>query len=116
MNLHEFGKLGRLEAARQALLAAGKTGLSSRAIMAAAGLETSSGGGSTQHFLLQLTSYCYLYESDNGRRFYIDGERDATFTRKVVGEHGDIFAMFDDTEEETWDSDTLTPHKTEDST
>ena len=104
MTLYEFGKLGRLEAARQALLAAGEAGLSSRAIMAAAGLETSSGGGSTQHFLLQLTTYCYLYESDSGRKFYIDSERDATFTRKIVGDHGDIFSMFDKDDDEQEDT------------
>lgn len=86
------GVLISLEMARQALEEAGDDGLSSRQIMEAGGRPVnSSGGGSTQAFLAQLTRYCALYESDDGRRYYLDIENDETFDRYLTVEPADIF-------------------------
>lgn len=98
MKLTDFGRVGQLEAARQALEEAGEKGLSGRQIMEAAGIFDPSGGGNTQHFLTLLTKYCYIYEDDRGRRYYLDIERDETFDRN-------IFADFTFGEEDT-DDDT----------
>lgn len=86
MRLTDWGKIGRLEAARQALEEAGATGLSPSDIMNAAGLNATRGGGSTQHFLLQLTTYCYIYESDTGRRYYLDTQKDEDFDRHIFAD------------------------------
>lgn len=52
--------------------------------MEAAGLyRVGASGGNIQHFLCQLTTYCFIYESDTGRRYYLDVERDATFDRRI---------------------------------
>lgn len=86
MKLTDWGHIGRLEAARQALDEAGGSGLTARQIMNAAGLSAKAGGGSTQHFLLQLTTYCYIYEADSGRRFYLDQTRDEDFDRHIFAD------------------------------
>jgi hypothetical protein len=86
VKLTDFGRIGQLEAARQALEEAGEKGLSSRQIMEAAGTYDPSGGGNTQHFLCLLTSYCFIYEDDHRRRYYLDVERDATFNRNIYAD------------------------------
>ncbi len=86
MKLTDLGRIGRLEAARQALEDAGKHGLTSRQIMEAAGLSDTAGGGTTQHFLCQLTTYCYVYEADSGRRYFLDVQADSTFDRRIFAD------------------------------
>lgn len=97
MRLTDWGTVGRLEAARQALDEAGSKGLSARQVMEAAGLDGSAGGGSTQHFLLKLTYYCAIYESDDGRHQYLNEEMDENFDRKIFIDE-DIFKEDQDNE------------------
>lgn len=84
MRLWDFGRLGRLEAARQALEEASTEGLSLKELMKAAGVKyTYVSGGSTTAFLTQLTFYCCVYEDDKKRRYYLDLEQDQHFVRKM---------------------------------
>lgn len=98
MKLTDWGVIGQLEAARQALEESGTDGLSARQVMDAAGLDGSAGGGSTQHFLLKLTYYCAIYESDDGRRQYLNDEIDENFDRKIFIDE-DIFKEEQDNEQ-----------------
>jgi len=88
----DFGILGMLEAARQALEESGEAGLSSRNIMEAAGFDVSeSKRGSRQTFIMQLGMYCAVYESDDGRRFYLNTDIDENFIRRITPEGKDVF-------------------------
>lgn len=84
MKINELGKLGKLEAARQALQEAGATGLLGREVMQAAGIyKPNASGGNFQHFLCQLTTYCAIYEDDQGKRYYLDETIDEDFNRRI---------------------------------
>lgn len=84
MTPRDYGLLGQLESARQALEEAGDTGLTSRELMAAGGIDpTEKGGGSKQTFLIQLTAYCGIAESDSGRRFWLNMDVDDGFERRI---------------------------------
>ena len=103
MNVAEFGPLGRMEAARQALEEAGERGLTGPELMRAAGYTGKSGrlgGGKLQSFLATLTAYCYVAEEDRpGSRnrcmrpwYILVPEMDERFERRIV---------IDNTKEET---------------
>jgi hypothetical protein len=83
----DWGLIGKLEAARQALEDAGDKGLTTRQVMEAAGIDPmAKGGGSKQTFMLQLTAYCAVYESDSGRRFWLNTDIDDGFHRRIFAQ------------------------------
>jgi len=99
MNPGELGILGRLEAARQALEEAGRKGMTFRQVIDMSGKPYESASrGTHQAFFLQLTRYCAIYESDDGRRFYLNEEMDASFNRRIIIGNQDILEELQDDE------------------
>jgi hypothetical protein len=83
MSIAEWGILGSMEAARQALVEAWPEGLTRRQLLKEAGLDETNWAT----FIMQMSRFCYIYEEQEGRgtiTYFVDPVRDEQYERRIL--------------------------------